>query len=188
MAFILGLISISPRQFWKDHEHEFPTLARIARDIFSIPATGAGVERLFNSARDVCHYRRGSLSPGTIRDLMLFMCTSRFDLKEEQRAMINEYLSYEEVQADREEKDTKASEFDPISDNEKGDEEYSIQIQQIGQAPSGKSQGKQRRSIASMPEGGCENEDDEPTLPLPQQRMSGRVRKRPRLLEGYEVQ
>ncbi|EYE89960.1 uncharacterized protein EURHEDRAFT_435899, partial [Aspergillus ruber CBS 135680] len=91
-------------------------LASLARDILSIPATGAGVERLFNSARDVCHYRRGSLSPGTIRDLMLFMCTSRFDLKEEQRAMINEYLSYEEVQADREEKDTKASEFDPISD------------------------------------------------------------------------
>lgn len=119
---------------------------------------------------------------------MLFMCTSRFDLKEEQRAMINEYLSYEEVQADREEKDTKASEFDPISDNEEDDEGDLIQIQQISQVPGGKSQGKQQRSIASMPEGGCENEDDEPTLPLPQQRMSGRVQKRPRLLEGYEVQ
>lgn len=68
------------------------------------------------------------VSPGTIQDLMLFMCTSRFDLKEEQRAMINEYLSYEEVQADREEKDTKASELDPISDNEEDDEGDLIQI------------------------------------------------------------
>lgn len=78
----------------------------------------------------------------------------------------------------------------PISDNEEDDEGDSIQIQQISQVPGGKSRGKQQRSIASMPEGGCENEDDEPTLPLPdtQQRMSGRVRKRPRLLEGYEVQ
>lgn len=33
-------------------------MARLARDVLSIPASGAGVERLFNSARDTCHYRR----------------------------------------------------------------------------------------------------------------------------------
>lgn len=49
---------------------------------------------------------------------MLFMCTSRFDLEDEQRAMINEYLSHEEIQAAREERDIQTSEFDPISDNE----------------------------------------------------------------------
>lgn len=69
---------------------------------------------------------------------------------------------------DSEEKDTQASEFDPISDNEESDEGDSIQIQQTGQAPSGRSQRKQRRSIASMPERGHENEDYEPTLLLPE--------------------
>lgn len=137
----MATIQTGPRVFWKEHQHRFPALASLARDVLSIPATGAGVERLFNSARDVCHDRRGSLSPRTIRDLMLFMCTSRFDIKEEQRAMIGEYLSYEEIQADGEEKDTQASEFDPISDNDEGDEGDYIQIQQIGQAPSEKARG-----------------------------------------------
>jgi hypothetical protein len=49
---------------------------------------------------------------------MLFMCTSLFDIEDEQRAMINEYLSFEEMQTAREERDTQASEFDPISDDE----------------------------------------------------------------------
>ena len=51
-------------------------------------------------------------------------------------------LSYEEMQVDREEKDTQGDEFDPISDHEEDDEENSIQIQPIGQALNGKSQGK----------------------------------------------
>lgn len=115
---------------------------------------------------------------------MLFMCTSRFDIKEEQRAMIQDYLSDEEIQADKEEHDTQESEIDPISDNEEGDEGDPIQMQQTGQAPSEKSRGKQRRSNASRPEPDHENEDDELTLPLPdtQQRISERIRKRPRLL------
>ncbi|KAJ6038667.1 hypothetical protein N7460_007384 [Penicillium canescens] len=49
----------------RNHEKEFPILASITRDVMSILATSAGVERLFNSARDVCHYRRGSLNPET---------------------------------------------------------------------------------------------------------------------------
>ncbi|KAJ5378251.1 uncharacterized protein N7496_005660, partial [Penicillium cataractarum] len=38
-------------------------LITTARDVLSILVTGVGVERLFNSARDICHYRRGSLKP-----------------------------------------------------------------------------------------------------------------------------
>ncbi|OQE58765.1 hypothetical protein PENNAL_c0360G08151, partial [Penicillium nalgiovense] len=179
-----------PRVFWKEHQHEFPALASLARDILSIPATGAGVERLFNSARDICHYRRGSLNPTTIQDLMLFMCTSRFDLEDKQRVLINEYLSYEEMQAAREERDTQANGFDPISDDEEGEEGDSTQIRCTDQAPSERSQGKRRRSAGSRPEEsrGDEDEDAE-ALPLPnmQQRMSGRARKRSRLLDGYET-
>lgn len=62
----LGTDDEDPCHFWKQHEAQFPTLAALARDIFSIPATGAGVERLFSSARDICHYRRGSLNTTTI--------------------------------------------------------------------------------------------------------------------------
>lgn len=73
---LIGTVQTGPRIFWKEHQHRFPALANLARDIFSIPATGADVERLFNSARDVCHYRRGSLSPRTIRDLLYYLISS----------------------------------------------------------------------------------------------------------------
>jgi hypothetical protein len=89
--------------------------------MLSIPATGAGVERLFNSARDVCHYRRGSLNPSTIQDLMMFIYTSRFEIKEGRRALINEYLSHKEIQASQEEKNTDTYLLKPISDDNEGD-------------------------------------------------------------------
>ncbi|KAJ5954443.1 hypothetical protein N7501_008722 [Penicillium viridicatum] len=50
----------------KEHEREFLVLSRLARDLLLVPITGAGIERLFNSVRDICHYRRGSLYEGTI--------------------------------------------------------------------------------------------------------------------------
>lgn len=59
-------------------------MARLARDVLSIPASGAGVERLFNSARDICHYGQGSLQPQTVSDLMMYMCTSRIKIHEEE--------------------------------------------------------------------------------------------------------
>jgi hypothetical protein len=77
--------------FWREHQHKFPTLASLARGVLSIPATGAGVERLSNSARDICHYRRGSLSVTNIQDLMMFMCITRFDVEDEQLAFMKEY-------------------------------------------------------------------------------------------------
>lgn len=46
----IDTVEISPRIFWKENQHRYPALASVARDVLSIPATGAGVERLFNSA------------------------------------------------------------------------------------------------------------------------------------------
>ncbi|KAJ5368485.1 uncharacterized protein N7496_008245 [Penicillium cataractarum] len=60
------ILIVNPCDFWREHEHQYPTLVSIVRDIFTIPASGAGVERLFNSARDVCHYRRGRLNETAI--------------------------------------------------------------------------------------------------------------------------
>jgi len=119
LILLLGTIRTHPRTFWKDHQYEYPALAHLARDILSVPATGAGVERLFNSARDICHYRLGSLKPKTIRGLMIFMCTSKFDLENDQRMLINKYLSHQEKQAAKEEKNTKEIALVPISDDER---------------------------------------------------------------------
>ncbi|OQD68574.1 hypothetical protein PENANT_c303G03986, partial [Penicillium antarcticum] len=92
----------------------------LARDVLTTLASGSSVKRLFNSARDICHYRRGSLKPQTIQDLMIFICTAKFDMDSEQLALIEEYLSTQEKQAESERKDTerkKEEGFDSISDN-----------------------------------------------------------------------
>jgi hypothetical protein len=103
----LGTVEATPLVFWKEHKNEYPILASLARDILTTPASGSGVERLFNSARDICHYRRGSLKPQTIKELMLFLCTTKFDLPSEQLALIDEY--HEHYYA--------AFVFDPIGNN-----------------------------------------------------------------------
>lgn len=175
-------------------------MARLARDVLSIPASGAGVERLFNSARDVCHYRRGSLQPQTVSDLMMYMCTSRFEIHEEERMMLSEYLSAQEIQAAKEERTQQQFAIDPISDNEE-DEGSSTQLQarsqpratsQAVQGPSAKALGKRRLTNIADDVGVDEEDDDgqeSEAIPLPetQHRVSGRVRKRSRLLEGYET-
>lgn len=61
----LDITDSEPLSFWKENQSRFPAIALLARDILSIPATGAGVERLFNTARDICHYRRGRMKSET---------------------------------------------------------------------------------------------------------------------------
>lgn len=61
----------SPLEMWKSIEPKYPTVAKMAKDILSIPASGVGVERLFNTARDVCTYRRNRLNSTTIEIIML---------------------------------------------------------------------------------------------------------------------
>lgn len=157
LTLIIGTVR-TPRVFWKDHRHEFP---RLARDVLSIPATGAGVERLFNSARDVCHYRRCSLKPKTIQDIMMFMCTTRFEIVEGRRVLINEYFSYEEIHA---------NDLEPISDNEEGEDNEGDAVQRTVQSLSERAIGKRRKSITSEPEDEEQDNDDGGHLPLPDAR------------------
>jgi len=95
-------------------------LTRIARDILSIPANRAGVERLFNYARDICHYRRGQLRPDTIKGLMLHHFSSKFELKQTEIEMIKEYLSSSEAAILNQSRLSPPSLkfMEPISDNE----------------------------------------------------------------------
>ncbi|KAJ6001218.1 hypothetical protein N7481_001627 [Penicillium waksmanii] len=161
------------------------------RDVLTTPASGSGVERLFNSARDICHYRRGSLKSKTIQDLMLFMCTTKFDMESEQLSLMDDYFTTQEAQAAREEKDARKAEceFDLISDSE---DEPSAAISQTVQTVSEHAHGKRRRA-ENITEG-LEHVielDEEDEVPLPdnihiqgesstQRRSSGRLPKRSR--------
>src|SRR5437667_12629223 len=46
-------MKVKTLDYWRDHSHDFPHLNLMARDTFAVPATGAGVERMFSkSGRD----------------------------------------------------------------------------------------------------------------------------------------
>lgn len=69
---------------------------------------------------------------------MMFMCTSKFDLEDDQRMLINEYLSRQEKQAVKEEKNTKETAFSPISDDDEEEEDLApTQSQPTIQPPEG---------------------------------------------------
>jgi len=210
MYFKKGTSSIAPRAFWKECQYEFPILASVARDILSIPATGAGVERLFNSARDICHYRRGSLKSTTIQELMMFMCTTKFDIEEKELAYIKQYMTKEEEEEAAEERNAQipAEELtDLISDNEddellstifvNSDDNPSRFTDQRGSPDSA----EDNRESPEIPI--AESEDDDNPLPLPpsqlttpsgeafhrmgdtRKRVSSRVRLPSKRLKGY---
>lgn len=189
----IGLNRAHPRVFWKEHQHEFPILASLARDILAIPASGAGVERLFNCARDICHYRRGQLKPETIRELMLKMCSSKFELEQAELDFTKEYLSAGEGAIIDQERSpvqpvTELEWFEPISDNEEDDEEDKDELPP--EYPSAQStQAGQKRPRSST----SESLDDEPQLPEMQaeesetQRRFRRKRRAPKMPDGFEI-
>lgn len=147
----------------------------MARDVFSIPATGAGVERLSNTARDVCHYRRGRLNSTTIQDLMMFSCLTQFEI-EAQQLELGRALEVPEEGEDEKISPTLEG-IDLISDTEEGEEEVRLSVRA----------GKRRKSVLSDDESE-QSDDNESGLPLMSQvRHSGRVRKVPKTHEGFEI-
>lgn len=104
-------------------------LSRLARDLLSVPATGAGVERLFNSARDICHYRRGSLHEGTIQDLMMYMCSEKLTLEGQQLIRLEKPLESDSQEAVEEDEALRAIEEDaaPISEDEEIEESENLE-------------------------------------------------------------
>ncbi|KAJ5931406.1 hypothetical protein N7516_005895, partial [Penicillium verrucosum] len=57
-------------------------IAILTRDTLSFLVTSVGVKRLFNTARDICYYRRSRIKLKTIKDLIIFLYTLRFDIEE----------------------------------------------------------------------------------------------------------
>lgn len=123
---------------------------------------------------------------------MMFMCTSRFEIEDSRRALINEYLSHEEIQASQEEKNTDTYPLEPISDNDEGHDEGHDEVNEddvsVVRNAVNRAQSKRRQRASSEPDKGQHEEEGEPILPNTQSRHSGRVRKRSRLLDGYEVE
>jgi len=58
--------------WWKNHSSTFPSLARLAKQILSIPASSASSERNFSTAGSVITERRTRLSPNNV-DAILFI-------------------------------------------------------------------------------------------------------------------
>jgi hypothetical protein len=58
-------------QWWKENSAQYPTLALVAKDILAIPIAQVGVERVFNTAKDVIGDRRHRLSAKTIQRIMV---------------------------------------------------------------------------------------------------------------------
>ena len=114
----------------------------------------------------------------------MFMCASKFDIEEQQLAMISDFLSDEDKEQASEERDTLLlDDLDPISDNEE-DDVVLVQEQPTTQGLSERAIGKRRQSMLSDMEREAQEatlSDDEAEIPLPGiQRVSGRNRKRTR--------
>ena len=58
--------------YWKVWSIESPHLGLMARDTFAVPATGAGVERMFSKSGRVASWSRARLQAATIRETMLY--------------------------------------------------------------------------------------------------------------------
>ena len=59
-------------EWWRVHYREYPHLARMARDVFSVPPSGAGVEREFSIAGRVATWQRNRLHASTITAIMMY--------------------------------------------------------------------------------------------------------------------
>ena len=132
------------------------------------------MERLFNSARDVCHYRRGRLNAKTIQDLMTFSCLTQFEVEEQKLELARQMEVHEE--GEREQIVNEIGDVNLISDTEEGEDEVRQLVRD----------GKRRKSVTS--DYGGEQSDDDGALPfMSQERQSGRARKVPKAHEGFEI-
>ena len=101
----------------------------MARDVLAVPISTVGVERLFNMARDIYHYRRSRLKADTISKLMIMKHFDQASLEEETEAMDPE-LESERIRREHEESDMRkdleyADDIDisDISDDESDSED-----------------------------------------------------------------
>lgn len=117
---------------------------------------------------------------------MLFSCTTKFEIEEEQLKLAREMGVHDEGETD--DITPKTDDVEPISDKEDNEEEREEEEVRLSLVRAG----KRRKSTVSEDENDQigEDNDDDDGLPIMQSqiRESGRVRKRPKGIEGFEVQ
>ncbi|KAK5790533.1 hypothetical protein VI817_007820 [Penicillium citrinum] len=178
----------NPYVYWKEHKQEFPVLARIAQDILSIPASGAGVEHLFNCARDICHYHRRQLKPDTIKNLIFHHFSSKFELKQTEIEITKKYLlSGEAAILDQSRLSLLSLEFiEPISDNEEKECQEELQEEDSDN-------NIDEPAISHSSKRPIDNLDLDDSVLLEEtafdstQTRTGRIRKKPRLPDRFEM-
>ncbi|KAJ5978978.1 hypothetical protein N7501_002320 [Penicillium viridicatum] len=161
---------------------EYNEVDQLVRDLLLVPATGAGVERLFNSVRDIYYYCRGSLHEGTIQDLMIGTAINSS----------GETIGEREL---REDEALKAIEEDiePISDNKEIEESENLEVEctvvETGRSSIYRYIHEPKQEEESVEEDVVDY-DEVDLLPPPimsQKRSSGRVTMPSSRLRGYEV-
>ncbi|XP_077192625.1 E3 SUMO-protein ligase ZBED1-like [Paroedura picta] len=75
--------STNPLDWWKNNEHRFPSVARLARQYLAIPATVVPPDQAFASSESALEHRRGVLAPENL-DQILFL-HQNFDFLESMR-------------------------------------------------------------------------------------------------------
>ena len=68
-------------KFWQSNVDEFPYLSILAREIHSIPATSACVERQFSIAGFTLGERRNSLDPEQLDNIICIHAMEKFNRK-----------------------------------------------------------------------------------------------------------
>jgi hypothetical protein len=64
-------------EFWSTMADSLPTLAKVAFQILTIPATSANVERSFSAAGQIVSERRSNISPDLVNDILLLHSTKK---------------------------------------------------------------------------------------------------------------
>jgi hypothetical protein len=80
-ACIIEAREVNPVEWWKTNSHRFPTLARMARDYLSIPATSVPAECLFSQAGDLITKKRNRLLETSSSARLLLVHVPLFDHK-----------------------------------------------------------------------------------------------------------
>jgi hypothetical protein len=90
---------ISILAWWAKHQHRYPGLAKMARDVFAVPATGAGVEREFSKSGKVATATQARLNPETVEETMRYKdYLRRFEKAEMRRNEVRAEESGEEIE------------------------------------------------------------------------------------------
>lgn len=62
----------SSLKWWRDNHKLFPQLAKMARDVLAVPASGCAVEREFSVSGRIATWQRNRLNSSTIADAMFY--------------------------------------------------------------------------------------------------------------------